>query len=513
MIEAEDLFVLHRGVAHDVVALRGLSLSVATAERVVVHGPSGSGKSTLVRVLTGELAPSAGKARLFGRDILAVGPRGMGTGELVGVVSQGSGNDLAPELTCVQNVALQARLFGHSSPAAGQLAQAALHRFGIGALAHRHPTTLSNGEAQKVGIAAALVCSPRVIIADEPTGELDRANADAVYRLLAEQAETTGASLLLVTHDPAAVGFADRSVTIRDGRVSEERVGADDRLIVDSRGWVRLPASSLDAAGITDRAQLQMEPDRSVVHLARPTPATAAGGGGGAISFAAGSPPRAVDTGERGAIEPTASRHLAVLTDSPVGTSTFVVTDVSVTVDDTVVLAPVSLEVGRGLTVISGPSGCGKTTLLGLLAGLGPPSTGTVTGAPGVTIAVCTSLAGFAETLDVRGNIDVARAARGLQSGDRFDCEPILDALGIAHLAQRPVRHLSGGERQRVGIARALCSGAQAVLLDEPTSQLDEASALQVARTLAVFGRTHTVVCTSHDAALIGLANHLVELG
>ncbi len=500
MIVADDLFVLHRGAVHDVVALRGLNLVVKAGERVVVQGPSGSGKSTLVRVLMGDLIPSAGRAEVLGHEVTESGQRsrqpGVPAPGLIGVVTQGTGQDLVPELTCLQNVALQARLLGHRRRDAEVLAAAALDRFGAGLLAARRPATLSNGEAQCVGIAAALVCSPRVIIADEPTGELDRASADLVYKLLAEQATEAGAALLLVTHDARAAAFADRTVTIRDGRVSEERIGTDDRLIVDTRGWVRLPYGALRASGITDRVRLETDADRACIRLDAPLPAVHQ-------QTVEDNSPRRNDDEPLEAVDPIDPLETA---------GPFVVSDVTVSVGPTRVLAPVSLRVNRGFTVIAGPSGCGKTTLLGLLAGFSEPDSGTIS-RPDAAVSFSTSLAGFAETLGVAENIDLARAARGLGSADPADVQQVLCALGIEHLGHRELRHLSGGERQRAGIARALCGSSPIVLLDEPTSQLDEASARVVAEALFNVGRSRTVVCSSHDEALIGIANQVIRLG
>jgi ABC-type lipoprotein export system ATPase subunit len=520
MIEVDDLFVLYRGALHDVVALRGLNLKVGPGERVVVHGPSGSGKSTLVSVLTGSVMPSAGRARMFGIDVVAHNQSRQGSrrarrrwraadgpaSSIVGLVTQGSGNDLFPELTCVQNVALQARLGGMSKTSAEAVATEALDRFGVQSLSARLPGTLSNGEAQRVGVAAALVCLPKVIIADEPTGELDRHNADLVYRLLADQAVGTGAAVLLVTHDPRAAQFADRTITIRDGRVSDERIGAEERLIVDGRGWVRLPANALRAAAISDRVCVDaLDVDPGALRLVPP-------GQAALVSLAEHTDRTSTD----GVPSVGAPDVLSVPPELGVGDSSepVMATDaVTASIGGVEVLAPTDLSIDRGLVVIAGPSGCGKTTLLGLLAGIGAPTGGAVHIRKGVTTAVGTLLAGFAESLDPIENITIARAARGHIDSEAAAILDVLSSLGIGHLVGRPVQALSGGERQRVGIARALCSGASVVLLDEPTSQLDEASAASVAHVLAQFGQRQPIICTSHDETLISLADQVIRLG
>jgi ABC-type lipoprotein export system ATPase subunit len=482
VIELDDVFVLYRGAEHDVVALRGLSLKVSAGERVVVNGPSGSGKSTLIKVVTADVLPGAGRAVVLGRDLGQLGAAAsrLLRRERIGIITQGSGRDLAPELTCVENVALQARLAGVPTVTAMADAHAALERCRVGHLADRWPVSLSGGEAQRVGVAAALASRPGVIVADEPTGELDRVNADIVYDLLAEQAAESGAGLLLVTHDVKANRIADRVVTIRDGRVSSELIDHTSRLIVDERGWIRLPEDDRHVAGITDRATTRPSSDGLVLSGTAPV----------------GMP---VVEDQRCAT-------------SAAGTVLIAARDVSTVIDGVTVLAPTTVTISTGqLTVLSGPSGSGKTTLLGLLGGLGEPTEGLIEHVAAHTTSVCSSLAGFAEQVSVAQNLQLARQVRGLPYADVLWA---LTELGVERLADRPVGMLSGGERQRVGIARALVTDAEVVLLDEPTSQLDEASAARVAsilQRLAQEGRA--VVCTSHDPALVAVADTLVSLG
>ncbi len=482
MIELDDVFVLYRGAEHDVVALRGLSLKVAAGERVVVNGPSGSGKSTLIKVVTADVLPGAGRAVVLGRDLGQLGAAAsrLLRRERIGIITQGSGRDLAPELTCVENVALQARLAGVPTAIALADAGEALERCRVAHLADRWPASLSGGEAQRVGVAAALASKPGVIVADEPTGELDRVNADIVYDLLAEQAAESGAGLLLVTHDVKANRIADRVVTIRDGRVSSELIDHTSRLIVDERGWVRLPENDRHVAGITDRATTRSLSDGLVLSGTAP------------IAMA-------VVEDQQGAT--TAARTVLVSA-----------RDVSTVVDGVTVLAQTTVAISTGqLTVLSGPSGSGKTTLLGLLGGLGEPSEGVIEHAAAHTTSIGSSLAGFAEQVSVAQNLQLARQVRGLPYADVLWA---LTELGIERLADRPVGMLSGGERQRVGIARALITDADVVLLDEPTSQLDEASAARVASTLQRLAQEgRAIVCASHDPALVAVADKRVSLG
>ena len=245
VIDIEDAFVLHRGRVHDVAALRGLSLRIDPGERIVVRGPSGSGKSTLVAAITGQVTASAGQVKLFGHDISQLDHAAavrLRTAH-VGVVSQRSGLDLVEELDCLDNVALQTRLSRSSRADGRRAAAAALERLGLTHLARRRPSSLSGGERQRVALAGALAHGPGLVIADEPTGELDASSADQVYDFLRDHAERTRAALLIVTHDARAERVATRVLTIDDGRLSEEKVGGRASLVVDGRGWVRLPDS------------------------------------------------------------------------------------------------------------------------------------------------------------------------------------------------------------------------------------------------------------------------------
>jgi ABC-type lipoprotein export system ATPase subunit len=488
MIEIRDLFVLYRGAEHDVVALRGLSLTVDAGERVVVNGPSGSGKSTLIKVVTAEVTPGAGRAVVLGHDVGQMGAAAARVlrRERIGIITQGSGRDLAPELTCLQNVAMQARLAGASAESARSAAHKTLGKFDVAHLAERYPATLSGGEAQRVGVAAALASGPGLIVADEPTGELDRANADIVYDLLAAHAAASGAGLLVVTHDVRANRIADRVITIRDGRVSSELVGAESRLIVDQQGWVRLPEADRHRAGITGRATVGSNADGVIL-----------------TGNAAELPPAPTESSAPAAAWAAAESRSVVVT----------ATDVSFSIGATTILASTSFTIRRGaLTVLAGPSGSGKTTLLGLLGQLGDPTAGRLDfGSSVPTTSICSSLAGFAEQASPQQNLVLARSVRGLPTADVVWA---LRELGMEHLADRPMSTLSGGERQRVGVARALVTEAELVLLDEPTSQLDEANAAQLAavlQRLTVEGRT--IVCTSHDPAIVSVADVVVSLG
>ncbi|HEY3737368.1 MAG TPA: ATP-binding cassette domain-containing protein [Jatrophihabitans sp.] len=508
-IEASDLFCLYSvpGGA-TVAALRGMSLRIAAGERVVVHGPNGSGKTTLLRVLTGEISPSAGSVRVGGRELVGASRHAVTAlrRDVLGQVDQHSGRTLRPELSVRDNVALQLLLSGRSRPEARRAADAALAALDLDALADRHPATLSAGEAQRVAVCAAIVHSPTVLLADEPTGELDLAAADAVYDLLASAAAHVGATLLLVSHDPRAARVADRVVRIRDGRLSEQwnpQAPDDESLVVDSRGWVRIPEPLRRTAGIGETLRVMPVIEQNRIerlhilgdgHAPPPTP----------------TPP----------VLPAPAQilaHPALLAEG-----------LRLTFGDRSLYGGLTVEVApAALTVLRGRSGAGKSTLLRLLLGLVDPDEGRVvlagvdlTGLDRLArarvrrdaVGVGLQLGSLAEPLDTWENLALARTSRGL-AAEGVTLDAAVDALGLRAVADRPVRLLSGGERQRVTIARSLVVTRPVVVLDEPTSQQDEAHAELVTAVLVAAARAGTaVLCATHDDHLAAAADALVEL-
>ena len=218
-VRAHDVFCLYPTPRGHVAALRGLTVDVAAGERVVVHGPNGSGKTTLMRVLIGELAPSAGTVAVCGIDLAGAGEavRTRLRSVHIGLVDQHHGRSLRPELTVRDNVALPLRRRGMARPERRAAALAALESVGLGAFAGKHPWQLSGGMQQRVAIARALAYRPRLLLMDEPFGSVDAQTREDLEDLLLALRGAGGMTILFVTHDIDESVYVGDRVVVLDG--------------------------------------------------------------------------------------------------------------------------------------------------------------------------------------------------------------------------------------------------------------------------------------------------------
>jgi len=217
MLVARELTKEYRSGEQQLAVLRDVNFEIPTGAYVAIVGPSGSGKTTLLGLLAGLDTPSRGSVLLDGANLTNMNEdqRARLRGEKVGFIFQSF--QLIPTLTALENVQVPLELQGDSR--AGVRAREVLERVGLGDRTHHFPTQLSGGEQQRVAIARAFANSPRILFADEPTGNLDGGTGSRIVELLESLNRESGATVVLVTHDPAVAARAARTIRLRDGIV------------------------------------------------------------------------------------------------------------------------------------------------------------------------------------------------------------------------------------------------------------------------------------------------------
>ena len=229
LLELEGVVKHYHGEGEEIRAVDGVSLTIAPGEMLALLGPSGSGKTTLLLLIAALLRPEAGAIRYQGHDITSISESRASDYLLreVGFVFQNF--HLMPRVSATENAARKLLLQGVGMRAARERAVPWLERVGLGDRLRHTPEKLSGGERQRVAIARALACEPGLILADEPTGNLDSSHSREIVELLSSIAHERGAAVLLVTHDQEAAAIADRSCALRDGRLTDEHAGTHAR--------------------------------------------------------------------------------------------------------------------------------------------------------------------------------------------------------------------------------------------------------------------------------------------
>jgi ABC-type lipoprotein export system ATPase subunit len=272
IVDCRGLFHIYKNSSVEVVALQGLDLRIEDGEMVAIVGRSGSGKTTLLNVLAAMEVPSAGTARVAGFELTTMTPQQKDRyrREAVGYLWQNIQLNLVPELSASANV--QFPMLGAGVPAATRRDRASglLEAFGIHHRANHRPSQLSLGENQRLGLAVALANRPRLLLADEPTSQLDRKTAGGMLDDLRRLQRDLGTSVLLVTHDRKVERHVDRVVAIRDGRTSTETRWRSDEtseelVIMDRAGRIQIPSKYVEKLGLTDRVRVRLEDDKVII--------------------------------------------------------------------------------------------------------------------------------------------------------------------------------------------------------------------------------------------------------
>ena len=278
-VAASDLFKIYKPADLEVVALRGVDLAVAPGELVGIVGASGSGKTTLLNILAGLERPSAGGIRVGARDLLDISDS-----ELVeyrrrevGFVWQATGRNLVPYLNVRDNIELPQAIAGVGKRQRQERAAELLDALQMSDKSRRYPAELSGGEQQRVAIAVALANRPPLLLADEPTGELDTNMAEDVLQMLRRINRRFGVTVIIVTHYAGIARWVDRVVRIRDGRIGSESYltasyqGAagqeQEYLVIDRAGRLQLPREYVDQLAMDGLASAGLAPDGNAITI------------------------------------------------------------------------------------------------------------------------------------------------------------------------------------------------------------------------------------------------------
>jgi ABC-type lipoprotein export system ATPase subunit len=274
VIVCDNLVRIFKVADLEVVALQGLDLLVGKSEMIAIVGASGSGKSTLMGILGGLDVPSAGRATVAGHDLTQMGRRERThyRRRVVGFVWQQTARNLLPYLSALENVELPMVLDARKGRR--ERAVKLLETVGLAERMHHRPDRLSGGEQQRVAIAVALANEPEVLLADEPTGELDSTTSAEIFALLRQVNAELGTTVVIVTHDVLVSEQVGRTVAIRDGRTStetlrrtelddagEHRIIAEEFAVLDRAGRLQLPRSHVEALELQNRVRLRLEDD------------------------------------------------------------------------------------------------------------------------------------------------------------------------------------------------------------------------------------------------------------
>ncbi len=271
-IECENLVKIYKVADLEVVALQGLDLLIREGEMMALVGPSGSGKSTLMNILGGLDFPTAGRVRVGDDNLLELTRRDQVRyrRHMVGFVWQQTARNLLPYLTSIENVELPMALAGFPARERRERAAHLLDRVGLADRMRHRPDHLSGGEQQRVAIAVGMANRPALLLADEPTGEVDSHSAEQIFQSLRALNEEFGVTIIIVTHDMNVATRVDRVVGMRDGRTSTEilrrregdvAVHEEEYAILDRAGRLQLPEAYIEALDMEDRVRLRLNED------------------------------------------------------------------------------------------------------------------------------------------------------------------------------------------------------------------------------------------------------------
>jgi len=514
-----NLVKIYKVADLEVVALQGLDLQVHQGEMMALVGASGSGKSTLLNVIGGLDLPSAGDIRVGDHNLVNMDDRHRERykRDTVGFLWQQPGRNLLPYLSALENVEIPMMLTDEmNARKKRERAFELLEILGLSERALFRMDQLSGGEQQRVAMAVALANNPALLLADEPTGQLDSKGVGQVFDALRQLNQVLNTTIIVVTHDPKVAARVDRIIGIRDGRTSTEirrtrnhedgSLREDEWVILDKTGRLQLPQIYVDALLMRGRVKVRLEKDHVSVWPDQDS-----------LSLSADTmqhwrPEKEIDLSEN--FTGQSSENLA---EFAVHTNRLWRTFKS-GAEDINAVKNVRLAIPRGVTaVIKGRSGSGKTTLLNLVGGLDKPTRGTLV-VDGENLDRMSSedriqfrrrkvgfifqSFGLMPFLSARENVETPLRMVRISAGERdARTNEVLNLVGLIDRAEHRTYELSGGEQQRVAIARALVGLPNLILADEPTGQLDTITGSNIIALLREISRKTgiTIIIASHD--------------
>ena len=504
MYELDNVLKVFGDGAAAVHAIDGVSLSINAGEFVVIEGPSGSGKSTLLQLLGALDRPSAGAVMFEGNDLARLPDSKLAELRLrtFGFIFQQF--NLVPTLSAAENVEAALAPLGGTRRARRETALRLLDGVGLSDRAAHLPSQLSGGEQQRVAIARALSKGPRVILADEPTGNLDTRTGHEIMGILRRLVDDLGQTVVLITHDADIAAAAPRVVRVRDGRIVADASGP-------SLAREGQPVAVQPLPQVSDTAR------HGASEASGPRQSEQAG-----VGAPAGRAAGATAWVETASVPKNPSEALL----HAEGVVKHYVTEN----EDVIGVDGVSLTVHPGeFVAITGPSGSGKTTLLNCLSGLDRIDHGRVL-ITGQTVHdlsdkeqshLRSEVMGFifqnwnlVPVFSAVENVELPLLLNGVKPGAaRAKATETLERIGLGHRLGHHPNTLSGGEQQRVAIARALAAGPALVWADEPTGNLDSHTAesvMQLLRELNADGLA--IVLVTHDESIAEQATRRIYL-